>query len=227
MNCAADVVVWATACYQSTMAGRRKPRGEYHHGDLKTALIETALTIAEDSGVDAISTRELTRRLGVSHAAPARHFASRDALLAEVAAAAFDRFGHALARAAASATGRDVLPAIGRAYVRFALDHPALLRLMFRREVSELAETPPRLQEAQDRAFAALVSGVRTLLGAHASDDRVSQAAFAAWAMAHGAVTLWLDGPIRKLLPARGGRAAFLADVDRAFEIAARTVANM
>jgi AcrR family transcriptional regulator len=209
------------------MAAQRKARGDYHHGDLKAALIETAVAIAEDSGIDAISTRELARRLGVSHAAPARHFPSREVLLAEVAAEAFDRFGRALARAAAAASGADVMPAIGRAYVRFGLDHPALLRLMFRREVSELDPVPARLQEASDRAFGVLVSGIRTLLGPHASEDKVMQASFAAWSMAHGAVTLWLDGPVRKHLPARGQRAAFLANVDHAIEIAARTIERM
>src|SRR5690606_10150801 len=93
----------------------------YHPGDLRAAIIATAITMAAEQGVAALSIRAIARRLGVSHAAPARHFANRSALLAGVAAAAFSLFSDELEKSARGATEEARLSALGVAYVRFAL----------------------------------------------------------------------------------------------------------
>ncbi len=111
---------------------RRKPRTTYHHGDLRRTLIDAALRAVERRGPDAVTLRGVARDAGVSQAAPYNHFADKDALLAAVAAEAFQRFAAALDRAGAAASSpRARAAALGRAYVGFAHAHAALFRLMF------------------------------------------------------------------------------------------------
>ena len=103
---------------------------EYHHGDLRHALINAALVGLEEGGTGALSLRGLAERVGVSRTAPYRHFAGKKALLAAVAASGFVRFTEAL-RAAKGRNAGKRLAAIGRAYCAFARQNPGLLRLMF------------------------------------------------------------------------------------------------
>ena len=191
-------------------------KSAYHHGDLRRALVEAALEVADREGFEALTSRALARKLGVSHAAPARHFPNRGSLLAEVAAEAFERFAAALAQAAKGHTAEAAFAAMGRAYVRFAVDHPGLLRLMFNPELETLAEPSERLQSASDHAYAVLQSGARQALGDAASEADVAAAAFYGWSLAHGAASLWIDGPLRKYGPPQGAKARFLAQADQA-----------
>jgi AcrR family transcriptional regulator len=101
----------------------------YHHGNLRTALLEQAQLAVREHGVEQLSLRELARQVGVSHGAPRRHFSDRQALLDALAEAGFERLGAELARAVARA-GDDFqarLTAIATAYVRFAPDRIGLL----------------------------------------------------------------------------------------------------
>lgn len=206
------------------MAASSKSKSSYHHGDLRAALIDAAVVMAEEEGVDAITTRALARKLGVSHAAPGRHFPDRRALLAAVAAASYERFARALENAAKEEKGAEALTAMGRAYVRFGVDHPALLSIMFSQQLGDLDPWPADLHETADRAYRALESGVRSALGPEAPPDKISLGAFTAWSFVHGAVTLYRDGRIKHQLPARGRRAHFLAMADAAAEAATRAV---
>ncbi|MFF4578832.1 TetR/AcrR family transcriptional regulator [Streptomyces sp. NPDC001373] len=106
--------------------------GPYHHGNLRAALLERAEAVLTESGADGLSLRALARDLGVSHAAPSRHFRDRRALLDALAVSGFDRLNERL-RAAADAPGPVParLAALGRAYVEFAVAHAPLLELMF------------------------------------------------------------------------------------------------
>jgi AcrR family transcriptional regulator len=115
----------------------RKPAAAYHHGDLRASMIDAAVTIAGRDGVAAIQLRALARRLGVSPAAPFRHFADRAALLAAIAEVGFTLRAAALAR---HATPR----AQAIAAVRFAVEEPGFFRVMSAPEV--LAD--PRLAAA-------------------------------------------------------------------------------
>jgi AcrR family transcriptional regulator len=129
----------------------------YHHGNLRAALLEQAERTLRDQGADGLSLRELARHAGVSHAAPRRHFADRQALLDALAESGWTRLGTEV-RAAAQRAGTDYearLRAAGRAYVRFAMRDAALLELMFGgRQVAAL-------QEAATGAFSALVEIVQ------------------------------------------------------------------
>jgi AcrR family transcriptional regulator len=113
----------------SAKARRRpSPPKPYHHGDLKRVLIDAALALVEEGGIEAVSVREAARRAGVSPGAPFRHFESRDALLTAVAEEAQRRFRAEIEAALAEAPAGDPLArfrCIGLAYLRWAMRNPA------------------------------------------------------------------------------------------------------
>src|SRR5438045_6558281 len=104
----------------------------YHHGDLRTALLEAAAELLDEGGPEAVSLRECARRAGVSHAAPYRHFETKDALLFALADEGFGWLAESGAKAMHGIrNARERLDAYGAAYVRFAIENPARFRLMF------------------------------------------------------------------------------------------------
>lgn len=105
----------------------------YHHGNLRHVLLERAWATIDGDGLDALSLRQLARDVGVSHGASARHFADRTALLDAIAIAGFERMNETLASAVASETTfAGQLRAAGLAYIGFAVEHPAILDLMYK-----------------------------------------------------------------------------------------------
>jgi AcrR family transcriptional regulator len=122
----------------------------YHHGNLRSALLESAERTLSRQGAGELSLRQLAREAGVSHAAPRRHFADKQALLDALAEDGFERLGRELdeAMAVAGDSLREQLGAFALAYVRFATVHAALLELMF------AGKHRAGLREAADRAFA-------------------------------------------------------------------------
>ncbi|MFB4269392.1 TetR/AcrR family transcriptional regulator [Nonomuraea sp. GTA35] len=105
----------------------------YHHGNLRATLLAVAERSLRERGADQLSLRELAREAGVSHAAPRRHFADRQALLDALAEAGFARLDTEL-RTALAAAGEEFAPrlhAMAAAYLRFATEDAALLELMF------------------------------------------------------------------------------------------------
>jgi AcrR family transcriptional regulator len=127
----------------------------YHHGNLRAALLAQAERTVRERGVAELSLRELAREVGVSHAAPRRHFPDRRALLNALAQAGFERLGAELRAAVASAGEgfEDRLQATAAAYIQFAIGDAELLELMFAGKHRESAGT---LVEAADRAFTVL-----------------------------------------------------------------------
>jgi AcrR family transcriptional regulator len=125
------------------------PRGgRYHHGDLKAALVDAAIGLIAERGIRDFSLAEVSRRLGVTVAAPYRHFADRDGLLAAVGIRALDAFAAALA-AEVRVTGspQQRLAALARAYVRFAGEQRPLFDTLFVTGIdkSRLSGVPARL----------------------------------------------------------------------------------
>jgi AcrR family transcriptional regulator len=128
----------------------------YHHGNLRATLLAQAEQTLREHGLDGLSLRELARQIGVSHGAPRRHFADRQALLDALAEAGFERLGAQL-RAAAESAGEGYearLRAVGLAYVRFAISDAALLELMF---ASKHGEHANALHEPAERAFSLIL----------------------------------------------------------------------
>jgi AcrR family transcriptional regulator len=126
----------------------------YHHGNLRSELLEQAERTVSERGAQALSLRELARDAGVSHAAPRRHFADRQALLDALAEDGFERLGAQLRDAVQAAGGPfDArLHAMSQAYIAFSTRHAALLELMFAGKHREGAAD--RVRESADRAFA-------------------------------------------------------------------------
>ncbi|MXQ67875.1 TetR family transcriptional regulator [Actinomadura rayongensis] len=125
----------------------------YHHGHLRAGLLQAAERRLREDGVDGLSLRDLARELGVSHAAPRRHFPDRRALLDALAETGFARLDTVL-RAALADTADDFavrLQAVATAYTRFATENAALLELMFRSKHRPGGE---RVARAAEGAFA-------------------------------------------------------------------------
>lgn len=162
-------------------------RGErYHHGDLKRALVEAGLSaLAEEGGPDKLSLRGLARRVAVSAMAPYRHFEDREALLAALAGEGYRMLGEAM-RQAAEAAPADRMRAIGEAYIRFALAHPPLFRLMFGGAIP-FGRRHPELNLAADAAFGVLRGEMEGRPSRYASP-------LAAWSTVHGLAMLLIEG---------------------------------
>lgn len=162
-------------------------RDTYHHGDLKAVIMAEAAALVAERGADAISLRELARAAGVSHAAPAHHFADRRGLFTALAAEGWRRLAEALAGA------RPNFVHAALAYVRFALDHPGHYAVMF--DSSLVYPDDPDLMAAQNAAGAELAHGVGTVEDSRAKSDPQA-AALAAWSLVHGFSMLWLNKAI-------------------------------
>ena len=195
-----------------------KPPRRRHHGDLRRALVLAGLEAIEEHGVAALTIRGLARRLQVSHAAPAHHFPDKLALLSAVAAEGFRRFEAALrSEAESAAVPRQRMRRIGRAYVRFALDHPATFRVMFGRELADCSQATPELRQASASAYSVLQETADAAAG---SPEGGRIVAFAGWALVHGAALLYLDGALHPALPVGdAGRAAFEELVDTVLQV--------
>ncbi|WP_330231668.1 TetR/AcrR family transcriptional regulator [Nocardia sp. NBC_00508] len=128
----------------------------YHHGDLRAELLQRAEATLRESGVDGLSLRGLARDVGVSHAAPTRHFKDKQALLDAIAVSGFERLAAALARTAATDSFDGHIRALARTYLRFATENPALIALMFARRYSPAAGDA--MSQAVDAAFATPIS---------------------------------------------------------------------
>jgi AcrR family transcriptional regulator len=129
---------------------RKPPRNARYPGDLRRALIDAALAIvAENHGSGELTLRGAARRVGVSHAAPGKHFADKKSLLAAVGAEGLERLRNAMvkAREQARPNSRDRLIATGVAYMRFALANASHLRVMFGPDVAK-ADSPEFQRQA-------------------------------------------------------------------------------
>jgi AcrR family transcriptional regulator len=178
-------------------AGKRAP---YHHGDLRRGLLDAALHIlggAGSAGSAALTLRAAARQAGVSQAAPYRHFADKEALLAAVAEEGYLSLTAAMRAAAAPHSNLVArFAAVGQTYVRYAVEHPAQFRVMFGRELAP-RERPPGVSAAAQETFALLTTAIEQAqqAGLIRPGDPGDQA-IASWSMVHGLAGLLLDGRI-------------------------------
>jgi len=159
----------------------------YHHGDLPRALLDAAVQAILEVGPAAVSLRDLARRAGVSHAAPAHHFGDKAGLLTAVAADGFRRLAATL-RNTYEATGSFL--EVGVAYVRFAVTHRAHFEVMFRPELYRTDD--PELVRARAAARALLYPPAAEAANRPDGGDDL-RAGVAAWSLVHGLATLWLN----------------------------------
>jgi AcrR family transcriptional regulator len=173
---------------------RKKP-SRYHHGDLRRALLAEALRTIQEEGVETLTLRSVGANLGVSRTALYRHFADKSALLGAVAAEGFRMLREALVDAVAKAPDPlSGFEAQGRAYVRFAIEHPSHYRVMFGGVGGSRSDHPEAVQEGAG-AFGALVGLLVTLQaqGLARPGDPLPLARFI-WSTVHGVAMLAIDG---------------------------------
>lgn len=165
----------------------------YHHGDLRAALIDRGLRHLASGDASDLSLRAIARQVGVSATAVYRHFPDKSALIAALCAEGDRLLGEASRRAQeAAGGGRAGFDATGRAYVRFALDHPALFRLMMGRFRGVPGE--PGAPEKGSAGLRLLVENVSALSPADLPPAERSRRALQSWALVHGLAMLMLDG---------------------------------
>lgn len=173
------------------------PRSSYHHGDLRTALVDAARRLVSRHGAHEVSLRAIARAAGVSAAAPYHHFDDREAILAAVATEGFVSLRESMeARAAEAGVDADPfrrLQAAGVAYVGFAAAQPELYRLMFSGLVSDRARYP-ELWSAADNAFAALQNLLAAARPTSRTGSNGDAVALTAWSTVHGLAMLYIDG---------------------------------
>ncbi len=183
-------------------------RRGYHHGRLKDALIEAARALIAEHGASGFTLAEAAKRVGVTGAAPYRHFADRNELIGELARRGFELFGDSLAGAwdEGKPDARIALKRMGRAYLAFARAEPGLYSAMF----NEVKNLPAPAHAVAAKAFDGLGRAAAAVLGgANVTPADVRRLAFEIWALAHGTAMLAVAG---HLDPARGDDPSLILD---------------
>ncbi|HJW12398.1 MAG TPA: TetR/AcrR family transcriptional regulator [Albitalea sp.] len=168
------------------------PKRQYHHGDLKNALQAAASALIAERGAESVSLREISQAAGVSHAAAYRHYADKQALLADLAQAGFSALADINRRTVASSRGGPVeqLQACGRAYVEFGVRQPHLLQLMFGGVIADWQSHPGLAQASADLADTlAQVVNAGQASGELRTGD-VGDLTLTAWSLVHGLALL-------------------------------------
>jgi AcrR family transcriptional regulator len=181
----------------------------YHHGDLRRAVVKAALEILRETQSLEFSLRELSRRAGVSHNAPYKHFADKRELLAAVSAAGFETLTkHMVHKTAGLSNPREQLFAMLRSYVDHGVENPALYNLMFGRYLGGPDHSRPAIERAEAEKTKALLAAVivagglgRAIPDTSRNERKIAGAILACWSLVHGLTLLLADdlvGPKKK-----------------------------
>jgi AcrR family transcriptional regulator len=181
----------------------RKPANTYQHGNLREALVQAGLKLLSEGGVDGLSLRAAAQLAGVSHAAPYRHFKDKDALVAAIAEQGFHLLTASMRAELAAlddpaGAGTTVqLRAIGKGYVRFALQHPAYLLVIFGGVLAQ-DRTTPELTAAGNEAYETLRGCVAAgLARGDLQGGDADTLSLAAWSMVHGLSHLLINQAVK------------------------------
>jgi len=183
-------------------ASRGKHRQGYHHGNLREALVNAARKLIAERGPVGFNLAEAARQAGVSSAAPYRHFADRDALIAEVRQRGFAELGRRLTAAwrRPGSNADTAFRHMGKAYLTFAREEPGYYGAMFATGIGRKSQHPSRRgQGAFDTLEAAIA---RLMVGTEERRGIPRALAYQVWALSHGIATLLAAG----LLPSAGAR---------------------
>ncbi len=168
-------------------------RRGYHHGNLREALIQSALLLIREKGPAGFTMAEAARSAGVSPAAPYRHFRDREELMADVARLGFERFAEDLERAwhGGNPSPLEALQNVGRAYLAFARNEPAYYAAMFETGLPQTSNA--ELEQAAARSFDTLTAAAKRLMERLPEDSRppTQMVATHIWSMSHGIASLF------------------------------------
>ena len=175
---------------------------QYHHGNLRRALIDAALDLLNEGQNWDFSLREVARKAKVSHTAPYNHFAGKHDLLEAVGAAGYDRLRERMQEAAAHASDTaSALKAIGVAYVLFGVENPAHYRLMFGAALAAHKNKATSVIEQSGAATKAVMTGIirqgaeSGLFDVHLENtSALDMVVLSAWSLVHGLTMLLIDG---------------------------------
>ncbi len=170
-------------------------QGNYHHGDLRRSVIDTALAIVTELGIPSLTFREIASRIGVSRMAPYRHFENKAELLAVLAQEGFQALYEYVQAARSQAADRPLmqLQAIGVAYILYAVENPVRYRVMFDPALSDRTIYPPLYQTAVQNfdCLLQVLSECQATGAIRAGDPK--QLAQINWSLFHGLATLSID----------------------------------
>lgn len=178
----------------------QKSAASYHHGDLRSALLREAAALIAEAGVEGVTMRSLSQRVGVSRTAPYRHFADKEALLVAVAADGFQALRERLQAAQTGGRSEALVQfeEMGAAYVAFATSHPAHYRLMYGKEALQ-RDRHPELHEAAN----AIYDELGALIQRYQEEGVIrsgpaGELAYVAWSTVHGLASLLVDGQMER-----------------------------
>ena len=168
----------------------RKHQGSYHHGNLAESLLDAVEDLASRFGLEAVSLRACAKQIGVSPSSAFRHYPDKRALLTAFAARAVTQLTAALDQAAEE---NPAFRNIAIAYVKYAIEKPALFRAMWREDT--LYASDPTYRNATAELTSHLTGGFGDALE-DADPDALSDQELLAWSTLHGLAVLFIDGPL-------------------------------
>ena len=190
-----------------------EPGKPYHHGHLRSALLDAALQLLTEQGLAGLTLRAVARQVGVSEAAPYHHFVSKAALVEALVVQSLQQLAEALQEAVLTTAGSplDRLVEMGVAYVRFALEHRASFQILYRPELRQMSRLPSEADGMAhspiDRAGQAAYQVILDAIVACQQAEEVVPGdplplVLTAWATVHGLAQLLLDGVVEaEILP--------------------------
>lgn len=183
------------AIAETPAAQLRNKRETFHHGDLRRALLESAWEVVEERGAPMTSLREVARRNGVAASSALHHFGDKMNLLAAVAEEGFRRLTHAMVSATVDVTDKkEHLRRFFLAYVQFALNHPAIFKLMHSSLLTPHTSYPTLLDTSVN-TFKATKEVMRAYLEPFGPPTKLGRDAWAFWSAAHGMASLLINFP--------------------------------
>lgn len=188
-----------------------KGKRPYHHGRLREVVLEAALAEIGAVGTARMSMREIAKRAGVSHAAPAHHFGDKSGIFTAIAIEGFQMLR---SETTAAAGGDASLLSSGIAYLNFAIGHPEHFEVMFQPDLYRIDD--PDLAVQRDQAFDVLFGAVADALGP-GHDEMVLPTSVVAWSIMHGFATLWLTGNLQDRIGADVSVEGLTPEFSRAF----------
>jgi AcrR family transcriptional regulator len=183
----------------------------YHHGRLREVVLEAAVEEIGAVGTARMSMREIAKRAGVSHAAPAHHFGDKAGIFTAIA---IEGFRLLRAETTEAATGQSALLQSGIAYLNFAIAHPEHFEVMFQPDLYRCDD--PEVTVARDEAFDVLFGAVAGALGP-GHDEMILPTSVVAWSVMHGFATLWLTGNLQDRIGADASIDTLTPEFSRAF----------
>lgn len=185
-----------SSCGNGMTEHKQKKTSKYHHGNLREALINNAVKILEQEGSEALTLRRVARDTGVSQAAPYSHFRDKRNLITAVCAEGTKWFGEYMSREAAGRTGTDYLAGLAVGHIRFALEHPALFRLMSTTDISETISDVGQAPEILVEGYLLMANALAAAPLTHFGKEQQQLDIPLAWAQVYGLSNLLIEGRI-------------------------------